>query len=107
MFSKLKIAVRGGNKKQRALNNELAKSEMGMAIKITQLELMEKKTIKPYIQEITDNNEFPTYTTRRAMYMTAEMTEADKKAKIEFLKKQGITTNYDNEDRVSFTEKVE
>lgn len=106
-FNKLKMPFRFGNKKQRKLNNELAKSEMSMAVKITQLELMENKTIRPYIQEITDHNEFPTYTTRRAMYVTADMTEADKKVKIDFLNKQNVITNYNKDGKVGFAEKIE
>ncbi len=106
MFSKLKLPARWGNKKQRKLNNELAKSEMSMAIKLIQLELREEKTIKAYIQEMTDDNQFPTHITKRALYTTAEMTKLDKQQKIAFLDKQGIITNYDPAGKVSFRDKV-
>lgn len=106
-FNKLKFPARFGNKKQRALNNEVAKSEMAMAIKLTQLELREKKTIKPYIQETTDDQKFPTHITKRAMYITVDMTESDKQIKIAFLEKQGIISSYSDNGEISFAKKVE
>lgn len=94
MFNKIKsVASSLGNKQQRANARAEADAEMDMAIEITKLELIKNRNIKPYIHNVADDEKYPTYIGRQALWMTEPMNEETKNTKISFLRHQKIKTN--------------
>ena len=98
MFNKLKfVANKLGNKFQRNKYKNEGKDELDMAIALCRLELAKKRTIRPYIKNIADDEKFPSYMTRQALYYTAKMTEEERKIKEEFLKNHGVKISLEQE----------
>jgi len=101
MFNKLKFVANAlGNKMQRNNEREEAKKEIEMAITLTKIELMKKRIIYPYLKNTVNDAKCPSYELREAVWMTKEMDENSKKARIKFLLDNGVKSITDDEDNV-------
>jgi hypothetical protein len=94
MFNKLKMAIPGGNKKQRQKVDEEQKADEVFAIKLVKLELSEGRMVSPFIKNSTDHNEFPSFIKREVLYRPKKMTDDERNAKEMFLRQYGVETKY-------------
>jgi len=98
MFNKLKMAIPGGNKKQRALQNKEALAEEKFVIRMVKVEIEEGYYVGAFIKSSSDDDKLPNYLLRQAMTIPNKMNKEVEKEKINYLLSKKIRTEISEDE---------